>query len=80
MAHPTPVVLEPIFVPKPWGGRALERLFHKTLPAGAAIGESWELADLPGAESRVARGPLRGRSLRDLVATWGADLLGTPKM
>ncbi|MGE0482239.1 MAG: type I phosphomannose isomerase catalytic subunit [Phycisphaerae bacterium] len=76
MTHPMPVMLEPIFVPKPWGGRALERLLNKSLPAGVAIGESWELADLPGAESRVACGPLRGRSIRELASAWGADLFG----
>jgi mannose-6-phosphate isomerase len=73
---PIPVVFEPIFKAKPWGGRELVRLFGKRLPEGVPVGESWELADLPGAESRVARGPLAGTTLHELVELWGCDLLG----
>ena len=42
-----PLLLEPIYKEKVWGGRSLERL-GRTLPGGAEtrIGESWELADL----------------------------------
>lgn len=71
-----PVIFEPIFVPKPWGGRALAQIFDKRLPDGAQIGESWEVASLPGVESRVAAGPLAGHSLADLVEAWGPALLG----
>ncbi len=71
-----PVVFEPIFKAKPWGGRELERLFNKPLPGDGPIGESWELADLPGNESRVARGPLAGKTVGKLIEMWGRDLLG----
>lgn len=71
-----PVVFEPIFKPKPWGGRRLATLLNKALPKGQFIGESWELVDLPGDESHVRRGPLAGRTLADLVKLWGRDLLG----
>jgi len=74
---PIPVVFEPIFKLKPWGGRELERLFGKKLPGDGPIGESWEVADLPDNESRVASGPLAGRRLAELVASWGSDLLGS---
>ena len=74
--RPVPVVCEPIFKAKPWGGRELERLFGKALPPGQPIGESWELAHLPGNESRVARGPLAGVGLGTLVERWGRGLLG----
>ena len=81
MHSPMPVVFQPIFKPKPWGGRSLERLFGKALPAESPIGESWELSDLAGNESCVGRGPLAGVSIRDLIREWGAELLGsTPLM
>lgn len=73
---PIPVVFEPIFKEKPWGGRMLERLFGKRLPAGKAIGESWELVSLPGNESVVRSGPFAGKSVAELVSAWGTDLLG----
>jgi mannose-6-phosphate isomerase len=73
---PIPVVFEPIFKPKPWGGRELERLFGKQLPAEVPIGESWEVSDLPGNESRVAGGPLAGKRVGDLIAMWGKELVG----
>ena len=74
--RPLPVVFEPIFRPRPWGGRRLAELFDKALPPALPIGESWELADLPEAQSRVRDGPLSGATLRSLVEQWGSDLLG----
>jgi len=71
-----PLLFEPIFKRKPWGGRRLEKLLQKRLPAGEAIGESWELVSLPGNESVVRSGPLAGRTLHELVRRWGTDLLG----
>lgn len=70
-----PLRLEPLIVPKPWGGRALERL-GKRLPAGVPCGESWEVSPLPGKETRVATGPLTGRTLDELVGTNAGALLG----
>ncbi len=71
-----PLVFEPIFKPKIWGGRRLQTLLGKKLPPERPIGESWEIADLEDDQSIVARGPARGRTLRDLVTEWGKDLLG----
>ena len=77
---PLPVIFEPIFKPKPWGGRELQRLFGKPLPGDGPIGESWEVTDLPGNESRVAGGPLAGKRIGELVELWGSDLLGNAKL
>lgn len=71
-----PLVFEPIFKPKIWGGQSLARLLGKSLPAGERIGESWECADLENGQSIVARGPMKGRSLHDLASEWGPSLLG----
>jgi mannose-6-phosphate isomerase len=77
---PTPVVFDPIFKAKPWGGQELARLFDKRLPSGVPVGESWELADLPGNESRVARGLLAGSKLSELIDMWGRSLLGDAEL
>jgi mannose-6-phosphate isomerase len=66
------------FVEKPvWGGRALESSLGIELPAGAAIGETWELVDREGENSVVAEGPLAGKTLNELVREHGAALLGS---
>jgi len=49
-----------------WGGRKLAELFGKELPANKRIGESWEIVDRPEAQSVVARGPLKGKTLHEL--------------
>lgn len=71
-----PLVLEPILLPKIWGGRNLERLFGREMPPGQKIGESWEITDLPEGVSTIAVGPEAERSLNDLVNAWGDRLVG----
>ncbi len=71
-----PLIFEPIFKPKIWGGRRLQTLLNKRLPAGEAIGESWEIADLEDDQSVVARGPAKGAALNRLVQEWGTALTG----
>ena len=71
-----PLTFEPIYLEKIWGGRNLERLFGRGLPAGKLIGESWELADLPTGASVVDSGPAKGKTLTELTREMGAGLLG----
>lgn len=71
-----PIVFDPIFRPRIWGGRRMEALLNKRLPPGAAIGESWEVADLEDEQSVVAAGPWKGKKLGELVELWGDELLG----
>src|SRR3954466_14713286 len=66
-AHLTqPLVFEPIFMERVWGGRRLESLYGKRLPPAIPIGESWEIVDRPEAQSVVHDGPLRGATLHEL--------------
>ncbi|MGO8701971.1 MAG: type I phosphomannose isomerase catalytic subunit [Limisphaerales bacterium] len=71
-----PLVFQPIFKERLWGGRNLESLYGKSLPPGLAVGESWEISDRPGDESVVANGPLQGKSLRWLMEQCPTELLG----
>ena len=71
-----PLTFEPIFKERVWGGRSLERLYQKALPAGVPIGESWEITDRPEGVSRIANGPLAGRDLRWLMENHAKELLG----
>lgn len=77
---PCPLVFEPIFKPKVWGGHNLARLLGKRLPSDERYGESWECADLEHGESVVARGPAKGKTLHELVEAWGPRLMGHAKL
>jgi mannose-6-phosphate isomerase len=74
-----PFTFQPILKQRVWGGRELERLYHKLLPPGVPIGESWEISDRPGDVSVIANGPLAGKDLRWLMEQHAAELLGTAK-
>jgi len=73
-----PLVFQPIFKERIWGGREIERLFGKKLPLGGPIGESWEITDRAGDESMVVKegGPLAGKSIRWLMENYSREMLG----
>lgn len=72
-----PLVFEPFLKPVVWGGRRLGSLLNKHLPTDAAYGESWELSPHPVHVSRVAEGPLAGRSLTDLCRDSASEVFGS---
>jgi len=81
-----PLLFKPRFVEKMWGGRKLETVLNKALPAEKSIGESWEVYDFPPGvvegstewvSSVIANGPLAGRSLHSLVVEQRQALLGS---
>src|SRR5262245_53539079 len=72
-----PLIFEPIFMERIWGGRRLESVFGKRLPGDLRIGESWEICDHGAHSSVIANGPLRGRSLADLMTASAEALLGS---
>ena len=74
-----PFVFRPIFKDRIWGGRELERLYAKKIPAGKPIGESWEISDRPGDASVITNGPLAGKDLRWLMENHAAEVLGNAK-
>jgi mannose-6-phosphate isomerase len=74
-----PLTFKPIFKERIWGGRALEKLYRKSLPPKVPIGESWEISDRPGDASVIANGPLAGKDLRWLMENHERELLGDAK-
>lgn len=72
-----PIRFEPIFQSYIWGGRRLETVLGKVLPAdGRNYAESWEVVDHDDGQSIVSSGPLKGWSLARLVRECGRELLG----
>lgn len=71
-----PLVFEPLFMERVWGGRRLETLYGKRLPSAALIGESWEIVDRPEAQSVVHDGPLRGETLHNLWSKHRESIFG----
>ncbi|HEY8344856.1 MAG TPA: type I phosphomannose isomerase catalytic subunit [Bacillota bacterium] len=71
-----PLKFYPLFMERIWGGTGLREEFGKEIPS-AKIGESWEVSCRPDAMSIVAEGPLKGRTLGELITEYGPELLGT---
>lgn len=70
----TPLLFRPVYQRLVWGGRRLAD-WRTDLPTGP-VGESWEVADHARGMSVVCDGPWAGRTLRELVAEAGPDLVG----
>jgi len=70
-----PLKFNPILKDKIWGGQKLKSILNKVsdLPN---IGESWEISDVEGDTSVVSQGDLKGASLKQLLETYKADLIG----
>ncbi len=62
-----PLRFEPIYQYRLWGGRRLADLLTAPLPGDGPIGEAWILSDRDDHPSRVADGPLKGLTLRQLL-------------
>ncbi|UCD57170.1 MAG: class I mannose-6-phosphate isomerase [Candidatus Hydrogenedentota bacterium] len=71
-----PLVLEPIFKYRIWGGRRLEKMLGKKLPAGEPIGESWEVSCRNGDNNVIRNGELAGSTLADVFKTNREALVG----
>ena len=72
-----PLKFEKCFIKKIWGGRAFEEVLDMELPKDDNYGESWEVSSHKNGMSYVADGKLKGKSLEELVANNGEELLGS---
>ena len=72
-----PLRFEPIYEYRLWGGRRLAKLLSAPLPYDGPIGEAWLLSDRDDHTSVVADGPLKGRTIRQLLEESPEQLLGT---
>jgi mannose-6-phosphate isomerase len=72
-----PLRFEPIYQYRLWGGRGLANVLSAPLPGDGPIGEAWVLSDRDDHASRVANGPLKGRTIGQLMEQSQEQLLGT---
>ena len=71
-----PILFEPIVKRARWGGRRLSTLLGKPIGSESDYAESWEICHQPDANSVVAEGPLKGRTMSQLMADDPDNLLG----
>ncbi len=71
-----PLRFEPIYQYRLWGGRRLAGLLTAPLPGDGPIGEAWVLSDREDHPSRVADGPLKGRTIAQLLAQFPEQVMG----
>ncbi|MBI5118986.1 class I mannose-6-phosphate isomerase [Candidatus Poribacteria bacterium] len=71
-----PLVLDPIFKYRIWGGRRLEQFLGKKLPPGEPIGESWEVSCRNNDNSIIRNGELAGSTLAHVFTSSKEALLG----
>ena len=70
-----PLRFEPIYQYRLWGGRRLSDLLSAPLPDGP-IGEAWILSDRDDHPSLVTEGPLKGKTIAQLLKQSPEQLLG----
>ncbi|MGG1878213.1 type I phosphomannose isomerase catalytic subunit [Paenibacillus cisolokensis] len=74
MTQPYPLLFQPEFKERVWGGRALEQ-FGLQLPEGH-IGEGWMIADHPNGTTNVMNGELAGKGLDEIREQFGREWFG----
>ena len=74
-----PMVFKPIYHGKMWGGSQIKGFLRRDdLPdLKEPVGESWELVDREDEQSVVVNGPLKGKTISELVKHYGKSLLGS---
>jgi mannose-6-phosphate isomerase len=71
-----PLQFEPIYQYRLWGGRRLAHILAAPLPGDGPIGEAWLLSDRDEHASRVANGPLQGRTIHQVLEQFPEQLMG----
>jgi mannose-6-phosphate isomerase len=71
-----PLRFNPIYQYRVWGGRRLADWLAAPLPGDGPIGEAWLLSDRDDHPSKVAAGPLKGWTIRQLLERSPQEMLG----
>jgi mannose-6-phosphate isomerase len=72
-----PLIFEPIYQYRLWGGRRLANLLCKPLPDNdEPVGEAWLLSDREDKQTLVANGPLAGYTIAKLLQEFPVQMMG----
>lgn len=71
-----PMRFDPIYQYRLWGGRHLADLLTAPLPGDGPIGEAWILSDREDHQSLVTNGPLKGKTINQLMENEQEQLFG----
>jgi mannose-6-phosphate isomerase len=71
-----PMKFRPRFKEKIWGGDRMKTVLGMDYTPLSNCGEAWVLSGVPGSETRVSNGFLKGNELNELVEVYMEDLVG----
>jgi mannose-6-phosphate isomerase len=71
-----PLKFKPRFKEKIWGGQRIRTSLNLDFSPLLNCGEAWVLSGVPGSETRVMNGFLKGNELNELVEVFMEDLVG----
>lgn len=72
-----PILFQPDYKERVWGGKKLESVFGKPIPY-EHTGESWEIACHDNGQSVVMNGDMAGKTLEEALIADGENLIGKP--
>ncbi|WP_462253894.1 type I phosphomannose isomerase catalytic subunit [Ekhidna sp.] len=76
MSELYPLKFKTIFKEKLWGGQKIKTILGKDFSPLENCGETWELSGVAGNVSIISQGPLKGKSLSELVKEFQNELVG----
>jgi mannose-6-phosphate isomerase len=71
-----PMKFKPRFKEKIWGGNRMKSILGLDYAPLQNCGEAWVLSGVPGSETKVTNGFLKGNELNELVEVYMEDLIG----
>jgi mannose-6-phosphate isomerase len=71
-----PLKFRPVFKEKIWGGQKIRTTLGMDFSPLPNCGEAWVLSGVPGSETEVINGFLKGNLLNDLLEVYMDDLIG----
>ncbi len=71
-----PLLFEPIFQYRIWGGRRLGEALNQSLPKEGPVGEAWVLSDREDHPSLIANGLYKGQTIGQLIKQFPEQIMG----